>query len=125
MASPANTKLFLQFALGFLFGVFLTYVTIGYHTEQSNWNFNSDLDDPHHLRRNHEEFTRHRVPLLGYACISGFPRGATPGVPPGTEGAFVEIVRQFYPRGGRDRLAFDHLMDYTRGPTQGICLVSG
>ena len=64
MASPANTKLFLQFALGFLFGVFLTYVTIGYHTEQSNWNFNSDLDDPHHLRRNHEEFTRHRVLCL-------------------------------------------------------------
>ena len=54
------------------------------------------------------------------ACISGFPRGATPGVPPGTEGAFVEIVRQFYPRGGRDRLAFDHLWITPAGRPRGF-----
>lgn len=70
MASAANTRFFTQFLLGFLTGVFLTYVTIGYYqtqTEPGNWNFDSDLDDPHHLGQNQaatEEFARHKILCL-------------------------------------------------------------
>ena len=32
-----------------------------------------------------------------YACISGFPRGATPGVPPGTEGRLLRLSGNFIP----------------------------
>ena len=31
------------------------------------------------------------------ACISGFPRGATPGVPPGTEGRLLRLSGNFIP----------------------------
>ena len=42
-------------------------------------------------------FKNIRLQFGPYACISGFPRGATPGVPPGTEGRLLRLSGNFIP----------------------------
>ena len=63
--------------------------------------------------------------IFPYACISGFPRGATPGVPPGTEGRLLRLPGNFIPGvAGIDSLLTIYGL-HPRADPGGICLVSG
>ena len=54
------------------------------------------------------------------ACISGFPRGATPGVPPETEGCLLRLSGNFISGVAGTALAFDHLWITPAGQPRGF-----
>ena len=79
-----------QVILAIIF-VYIVYRTVSYVFERS----------PIQAQRNRSErfkITSVYIKLINVnACISGFPRGATPGVPPGTEGRLLRLSGNFIP----------------------------